>query len=284
MTITQIGAQLASVAVRTPEPVPATPQERPPVEEDALAALAAQYSVELQPVTHAVIWQAMQQTTDPIRVASNGIFLSKLGLPVHAASLQVLESVQRWEPASPPAPAAIEVLATVSDVVTGLAEHMQYAVQAAGADAHGDDERRRKEAERLMNEQDGGSVAYRFGVLPVLIDGQLMELDLVHFREHREPQQPPGLRRLVMTFSTPTLGRIEVAAQALADRLAISITADSVQTQQALAARAGEVRELVARLGWNVDSVSYELDTSVARAARHVIEHVLTRDTFSKLV
>lgn len=261
-----------------------TMQDHEAADEDALDALAAQCSVELETGEQQVIREAMKMAVDPAAAAASGIFLGKLHLPVDAASLQALYRAQSWQNDVMATATAIDLPGSEPAARAALSEQMLAALQADGSDARGEDDARRHPAERLLNEQDESSVAYRFGVLPVLIDGQLTELDLVHFRERRSTQRTPGMRRLVMTFSTPTLGRIEVAAQALDERLAISITADSVQAQDALAARANEIRELVARLGWNVESVSCDFDTRVARAARHVIEHVLKGDTLSRLV
>jgi hypothetical protein len=87
-----------------------------------------------------------------------------------------------------------------------------------------------------------------------------------------------------MTFSTGSLGRVEVLAQALGERLTIGIRTDSPAGREALAAQTTQLRELIGRLGWNVEAVSYEFDTQVGRAARHVIDHVLNADTLSRLV
>lgn len=93
-----------------------------------------------------------------------------------------------------------------------------------------------------------------------------------------------GNRRLVMTFSTANLGRVEVVARALDERLAVSIATDSAQSRDLLAAGAKDVRALVERLGWNVESVSYDVAADLDRAAHHVIDHVLNGDTLSALV
>jgi Flagellar hook-length control protein FliK len=127
-------------------------------------------------------------------------------------------------------------------------------------------------------------VGYRFGVLPVLIGDQLVELDLAYFRERRDTQADAGMRRMVMTFSTPSLGRIEVAAQALADRLNISIKTDSAASSEVLGRHASEVRDLLSRLGWNVDAVAYDFAPDPRRAASHIVDHVLQADSLSRLL
>jgi hypothetical protein len=254
--------------------------------EDAIAELAGRYAVDLQATQRAAIEQAMQNAAaEPAAMIAGGLFLSKLALGVDAANLHALYGAQRWsskalERASLEDSVAAEAVASPVQ----LAEQMLAALQQHEPDT-GDPERDRRElAQRLLNEQDDGSVAYRFGTLPVLVADQLIELDIVHFDERRREDRAAGMRRLVMTFSTSSLGRVEVVAQALAERLTIAITSDSPQGREVLAASSQDVRDLVARLGWNVESVSCDVRERVDRAARHVIDHVLNADTLSALV
>ena len=254
--------------------------------EDAIAELAGRYAVDLQAAQRTAIEQAMQNATaEPAAMVAGGLFLSKLALGVDAANLNALYGVQRWS-SKAPEPTSVEdsVEAEPATSPVQLAEQMLAALQEREADA-GDSQRDEGElAQRLLNEQDDGSVAYRFGTLPVLVADQLIELDVVHFDERRREDRATGMRRLVMTFSTSSLGRVEVVAQALAERLTIAITTDSPQGRQALAASSQDVRDLIARLGWNIESVSCDVRERVDRAARHVIDHVLNGDTLSALV
>lgn len=254
--------------------------------EDAIEELAGRYAVDLQAAQRAAIEQAMQGVTaEPAAMIAGGLFLSKLALGVDAASLHALYGAQRWSGK------ALEKSSTEHstelDAATQpvqLAEQMLVALQQHEPETGGGERDQRELAQRLLNEQDDGSMAYRFGTLPVLVADQLLELDIVHFDERRREDRPAGMRRLVMTFSTSSLGRVEVVAQALAERLTIAITTDSAQGREALAANSNDVRELVARLGWNVESVSCEVRERVDRAARHVIDHVLQGDALSALV
>ena len=255
--------------------------------EDAIAEMAGRYAVDLQAAQRAAIEQAMQSAAaEPTAMITGGLFLSKLGLGVDAANLHALYSAQRWS-AKAPERASTEDSADAADSAASpvrLAEQMLAALQEREPDADDSGRDQRELAQRLLNEQDDSSVAYRFGTLPVLVADQLFELDIVHFDERRREDQPAGMRRLVMTFSTSSLGRVEVIAQALAERLTIAITTDSAQGREALSASSQDVRDLVARLGWNVESVSCDVRERVDRAARHVIEHVLNGDTLSALV
>ncbi len=254
-------------------------------EADSITEHAQRYAVNLHPPQRAAIEQAMGHVSEPAAMLAGGLFLGKLGLDVDPQNLRALYTAQKWrtegaDATSPVDPSQIGLSATPAV----LAEQMLSAVQEGGARTGTQDRDDRERARKLLNEPDDSSVSYRFGVLPVLIADQLVELDVVHFRERRRDDAAAGNRRLVMTFSTSNLGRVEVVARALSERIAISIATDSQQGRDVLAAGAHDIRTLVERLGWNVESVSYDVAPSVERAARHVIDHVLNGDTLSALV
>jgi hypothetical protein len=281
--VTAVGEKLELRYVGASE-VAVAMEDHAAVGEDSLAQLAARYAVELQPTQREAIELAAQEVAHPATMIAGGMFLSKLALPVDPPSLQAIYSAQNWSAKAGVPATPMDSLPENPAVPLPIAEQMLTALQADASGSDRDEDARRELAQRLLNEQDEGSVAYRFGILPVLIDDQLLELDLVHFRERRREEGTAGMRRLVMTFSTPSLGRVEVLAQALGDRLTIGIRTDSTTSREALAARGEEVRELVARMGWNVEAVSYEYQADVGRAARHVLTHVLNADTLSRWV
>lgn len=255
-------------------------------QEDSVVEHARRYAVDLPAPQRAVIEQAMQQVAEPQSMLAGGLFLGKLGLQVDTANLQALYAVQNWPAGAMDATALdnpVEVAAGTPPAA--LASQMLTILQESRGEAGVSDRHERERARRLLNEPDDSSVSYRFGVLPVLIADQLVELDLVHFRERRrDDDASASSRRLVMTFSTSNLGRVEVVARALAERLEISITTDSPQARDLLADSARDVRALVERLGWNIESVSYDVAPALDRAARHVIDHVLKGDTLSALL
>lgn len=147
-----------------------------------------------------------------------------------------------------------------------------------------DDDEIRKLAQRLLNSQDSGAIAYHYGSMPVLISGQLVELDVLLFRERESAQQNAGLRKLVMTLNTESLGRVEIVAQSIDNHLSVSITTQSPQATEKLAGHVTEVRDLVTQLGWRVDGVSYRLASDPQRAANQIICHVLNSGTLNSMV
>jgi hypothetical protein len=130
----------------------------------------------------------------------------------------------------------------------------------------------------LLNIQNDGSVAYRYGTLPVMVAGQLVELDLVLFQQRPSQAATTQIRRLVMTLDTQSFGSLQVEARALDNRLAITFTGQSPEAAADLASYSGEVRQLASRLGWNVEAVGYEYGRT-GRAARQIIDHVLSEGT-----
>lgn len=278
---------------------------------DALAQLEARYAVSLSDSAREALQVAMESVADGATLAGGGLYLAKLGLPIEPAALQALYSAQVGDDETAPtsmqldqattldnldahADATVGSLAilmgntldnaTSGQIAAAVAQQLPAALSSSGSSAKERDSNDRRElARRLLNVQDEGSLAYRQGLLPVLIGGQLVELDLVYFNERREADRPAGLRRLVMTLKTQTLGRVEVMAQAVGDRLSIAINAETATSSEALAAHAGEVRELIARLGWNVETISYDINARGGQASRHIVDHVLNAGTLSRL-
>lgn len=287
----------------------ASAQEQSGDGSDALAQLEARYAVVLPEDSRQLLKAAMDSVADRATMAGSGLYLAKLALPVESDALQALYAAQVGDGETnstieaaaaaslnsfdPHSTAAVSHFATLMGDALGnapsghtaaVAQQLSAGLQSTGTGTKDRDPNDRRElARRLLNVQDEGSLVYRQGVLPVLISGQLVELDLVYFNERREADRPVGLRRLVMTLKTETLGRIEVQAQAVGDRLAISINAETAAASEALSAHAGEVRELVRRLGWNVETVSYDFDARRDHASRHIVDHVLKAGTLSRL-
>ena len=145
-------------------------------------------------------------------------------------------------------------------------------IQTSSQDAGGDD-RPRQQIFQLLNDLDTEGMGVRYGTLPVLIDGRLVELELVMFHQPPRDSLAAPLRRLVMSVHTNTLGTVQIAAEALNHRLMIKISSESLEHTEALATYVDEVSDLVRRFGWSLESVGYEVRTEGGRLAQRVIEH-----------
>lgn len=289
-----------------------------------LQELEEKYAVSLTQAERQTVGALSLAAPRPEVMALGGLYLNKLGMPVEGSAMQALYAAQAWQGDRLTTGATVhDVASLVHSIQRGetaalqpLAKLMGDAVDPAtahkssqaheeaalaaalianaqNADSRGADSQQRDEsdaramrelARRLLNTQDLGSVAYHFGSLPVVIDNQLIELDLVLFREHESAARAAGMKKLVMSLRTQTLGRVEIVAQALESRLSVFVRTDSAQGSDALAAHGNEVRELVARLGWNVDCVSYRMAPEPERAAAAIVKHVLTAGTLDTVV
>jgi hypothetical protein len=106
-----------------------------------------------------------------------------------------------------------------------------------------------------------------FGTFPVLIGGELLELELVALRDRASASGPAPVRRLIMSLRTPRLGRVQIVAEARGARLSIALKGQTAHSAELMSRHVGAVRELVARLGWRVDSVVYGMEDPSAHLA-----------------
>lgn len=261
-----------------------------------LANLEQRYRLTLSAKDHETVEHAAAHAADPNAMALAGMFLAKLGAAVDLPNLDALHRAQR-APEVQQAPTAPREIARVAPESTAeLAQSLANALspgvspgpaldtgrEAGSGDSGSPDSK--DLAHWLLNLQDGGSVAYHYGTVPLLVSGQLIELDLVHF----QPRQPQAggaqVRRLVMTLDTQHFGPLRIEARALEDRLMVMFTSETPQSSAELATYADDIRGLASRFGWKVEAVGYDYNSPVTRAARQVMEHVLSSGTVDKVL
>jgi hypothetical protein len=309
VTVAAIGDKLelrciAPQALGTGSPTDAaTPRGTTRGHEDAgselLDATAAEFGITLSDADHAVAAAAMRDAASPRDMANSALFLSKLDMPVEPAALRAVYSALTWrnpafgsgseprETSFAPESASVASVANQLDEAFTASARMQAsmtdAMPSPSMRSHGEDEERRL-AHDLLNTQAEEGVAYAYGSLPVLIANQLVELDVVLFRDRQSAAVSSALRRLVMTLKTENLGRVEIAAQALGSRLTIAIKTETAAASVAISRQADEVRELVTQLGWHIESIDFDIDPLRTRAAREILGHVLKSGTLDRLV
>ncbi|HYM34762.1 MAG TPA: flagellar hook-length control protein FliK [Steroidobacteraceae bacterium] len=290
----------------------------------ALTELTQRYRVSLTGDQRQLIASLSDDVREPKNMALGALYMTKLGATVDETSARALYSRVVWDESNSRNGLAQDVSALIRGVQGGDATALQSLSQtladaidkspastagstsaqtlglangalaqfaqqhfAANDDAgHSEPDQRTLQelAARLLNTQDNGALAYRYGSLPVMIGGQLVELDLLMFRERDSSRASSGLKKLVMTLRTETLGPIEIVAQSLDTKLSVAITAQSSQATELLSSHAREVKDLVTRLGWNVDSVSYRLASEPARAAGQLVQHVLASGSLDAML
>lgn len=266
-------------------------------EPELLEALAEQYGVTLAPRARAQLDAAAEGAADPARLILSGLYLTKLGLPLDARSLHALYAAQLEVGGARPratgaagSDRAQQVDADV-DSAEQLVELLGAAFdEAAPAQAElgsaGDDTRDDADSETLvrqaLNSQDGGSTGYRYATLPLLIGGELSELQVALFTPRQEDVRGRRVRRLVMTLDTPRLREIRIETKSVDERIVVAIDASTPAAVEALAGREHAVRELLAQLGWAVEAVSYGVNVPPDRAARRIVDHVLAAGTIDE--
>jgi hypothetical protein len=238
-----------------------------------LQELAEQFRVPLDADSQATIARAATQAADPELMTRGGLFLKKLA---HAVSPRYLAALyQAMSGASLSGGDETSAVVQFGELTGSAADAaaLADAMDEGGQDPNGEGDAQR--ALRLLNLQDEGSLAWRYGTLPILVGGQLIELDLVMFREREQKAGRGGLKRLVMTLDTTHFGRVRVEARALDDHLMVKLRAPSADAVEMLSAYGNDVRAAIEQLGWQVDQVSYEIDAQGGGASRAIVEHVL---------
>ena len=279
----------------------------------AIAALFERYQARIDLAEFNALQRLVQRSPAPEQAALAGLVLNKLGLQiapeffraVYAALSKPDEAGLFALPAQALALAAGGRAAAADDeAVPALADGLRRALidvpearlretrgeapdddRGDAGEAGGDDL-----ARWVLNAQTGGSVAHRVATLPLLLDGELVELDVAMFAQGGDAQreQAEGIRHreLVFALTTPALGHIEIRALLANGHLRLRIAADSSTTTQLLAEHAEDLGAGLQRLGWQTDEQRYETrvagETSGVLAS--VVEHLISPGSVSRLV
>ena len=107
-----------------------------------------------------------------------------------------------------------------------------------------------------------GGYAQHYGSFPVLVAGQLIELDLYTLGQ-RAAGTPDSVRRLFLSLNSRTLGPVQVTAELSENRLSVFVEGASKAAPEALNEHVHAVGELAARLGWRFESVERAADPSL---------------------
>jgi hypothetical protein len=162
----------------------------------------------------------------------------------------------------------------------------------AQSDLFSDDESRRDAqdalAHHLLNAQTGGVVSHRWGLLPLMVGGRLVELSFALFEQRRPPEQLQGLQHRQVQFSirTQRLGQVDVVARITGEHVRLHITTGSDTGTSQAARHADSLEGALLESGWRVDEVAYDTHAENPRNAvvRSVIEHVVSLDSLNRLV
>jgi hypothetical protein len=101
-----------------------------------------------------------------------------------------------------------------------------------------------------------GDYARHYGSFPVLVAGQLVELDLYTLGQ-RTAGTSDSVRRLYLSLHSTGLGPVQVTAEASGSRLSVSVAGAAQAVPEVLNEHVRAVGELAARLGWKLESVEH---------------------------
>ena len=179
--------------------------------------------------------------------------------------------------------------ASASTEYAGMAGLMADAPRQAAADSDGRRQRGIADMGRwLLNAQTGGAVAHRLGTLQLLLDNRLIEVDVALFEQRRDAEQKPAAkhRQLVFSLKTEALGRLEIVARLVGERLRVQIVAENGDKTAFLADHGEHLRDSLQSLGLTIDEVMYETRAPMTQngAVRSVVEHVISQDSLNRLV
>lgn len=266
--------------------------------DEMLPVLSDFYRVPLSHADDQLLRNLADSARDPARMLMSGLFLARMQTELNPGILGALYQLQvssGTQPASagrsPSDPARLSAATADHSEIDELSMSLLDALtpQDVGgirsvADSEGDDEHPATIAQRLLNRPEEGSIQHQYGHLPLLVAGELVELDLAMFTPKSADAAKTSNRRLVMSFSTETFGAIQIEAKAIDQRLVVTLTGESAAAIDTLAAHENEVRRAAERLGWAVEVISYDVTPQVARAARDVVDHVLSTGTVNRLL
>jgi hypothetical protein len=164
--------------------------------------------------------------------------------------------------------------------------------ERAKTDLSSDDEARRDAQDalthHLLNAQTGGVVSHRWGLLPLMVGGRLVELSFALFEQRRPAEQPQGLQHRQVQFSIQTtrLGQVDVVARITGEHVRLHITTGSDTGTSQAARHADSLEGALLESGWRVDEVAYGTHAENPHKAvvRSVIEHVVSLDSLNRLV
>jgi hypothetical protein len=274
------------------------PAAAPLAAADALAASRGRWSPEEWKVAERLADDAGESPL--VSLASHA--LARTGLPFSRSVLQGIHAMLARRAAGgllPTRPSAIRVDTASTQDGGGardplaLAERLRSEFGAnrgalLRAPNAGDGEFGEAELGALLNVQADGPVAHAIATLPLVVDGRLLEVDLAFFQQDRDSgnagELPHG--KVVIGLSTDRLGRVEVDATLVGHHLQLALGSDDPGATGFMARYDADLRAEIEAGGWQVDEILYRPGDADAPAlpARVVLEHLASRDSFSRLV
>lgn len=271
--------------------------------------------------------RAANQTKQPQIVLSAAVYLQKLGLPFNtelatkfadylskdaklksllphdALHLQTNDSMQQSALQNN---AAVQVLADylkqkaeealdhARDLLQQTKASGQFSEQglrAVGQDTQEFSEHPFDQAvfQWLMNAQVGGAVSHRLIVLPLVLDGKLVELEMALFDQNESTDTDFDLKSKVvhLSLNTEHLGKISVTINAVKQNLRIHFSAEAETGLHMLSTHNQSLAKQLEKLDCQLDELSYMVNPASAthhEVTRPIMDMVVNTNSFSMLV
>jgi hypothetical protein len=209
------------------------------------------------------------RSSRPERMALAGLVLRKVGLPLDSGLLEALVLAIGGE-LEPIAEQVLELQAgTAGDVVAPAP--VQWSP-----------------AQRVLNAQGGGTVSHQLGVLPLALDGRVVEVEVALFEENEGRERPEGLRhrKLVLALDTDALGRVQARAVTAGDHIRVALGTESSAATNALLRYGEGLAHALAAAGWRVDEVTHETRARADMSApvSAAVEHLVTPGSINRVL
>jgi hypothetical protein len=274
---------------------------------EPLAALFARYRVAL-PAARVEAAAPVVARLQPAPLAALGaVVLAKLGLPLEPSLIRALHARLAGQAAMPvdehtlrldtAAPAATRLASAVPALAAALTSALVPAetARAGTADTGSGDSPRsrgrpRDAALHVFNVQTGGTVAHRLGVLPLVVDGRLIELEVALFDEGPADDgaaaAPPRHRQIVIRLDTASLGQVEIRARIAGSRMDLSLSTPTSEATQALSMYGAALTGSLQGLGFELDGLAYGTHAASVPGGplQCTVEHIVNPGSVSRWV
>jgi hypothetical protein len=244
-----------------------------------------------------------QEAADSQTMSLAASAVAKAGLPFSRGVLEFIHSLLLRRPAQgtfPTRPSAIRIETSAAragdgarnpQTLAAFAELLRSEFSAnraalVRADDSGDGRFGEAELGALLNVRVDGPVSHAIATLPLMVDGRRVELDVALFQQDRKAEDPGKLLygKVVIALTTGNLGRVEIGATLVGDHVQIALGSDEPGASEYMAQYATGLRAEVEAQGWDVDEIRYLAGDAVGAPARVVLEHIASKDSFSRLV
>jgi len=273
------------------------------------------YRAKISKSESAILTTQMQASRSPESMALAGLVLAKLGLPQDQGLLKILcrtitadkrgeqpfsatasgvdlETVPNHANAesdtnSDAFAALLQTLINLPSDTNQKTEHADL-IKSAESFRQSSEPENRDLSRRVFNTQIGGAVSHRITSLPIWINGDLVEVNIALFDQHKNPSGGYRLRhrQVVLSLKTENLGRVNIKAKFAERSLQLDISSDFSRGVDMLAEHMDALRQALSSQDWCVEQIRYKTETGkpTSGPVHTVVDHIVSQDSLSRLM